>query len=244
MSDFSQRYIIPESVKEVPKIFGAMSRIMKAVAPIAKDRRNTFHKYDFRGIDDVWNMIHDVFAAEGVWLDMHHLDRTEVTKATKNEGTQASVIIRVLYMFTAEDGTKALLGPVYGEGMDTGDKGTNKATSMAAKIALLNAFAIPTKEGTRDDNDNDSPELADKAPEGSPNAAPIGEETAAKIYTAFGAFGITREQLHRKLQCANVADVSSSRLEQLKAWRADCEADKRNIGKIFGGNSPSARAQQ
>jgi len=53
---------------------------------------------------------------------------------------------------SAVDGSKHIVGPVYGEAFDSGDKSIGKAMSYAYKAMAFMAFAIPT-EG---DNDPDA----------------------------------------------------------------------------------------
>ena len=49
------------------------------------------------------------------------------------------------YMFYATDGTY-ITATVIGEGMDSGDKASNKAMSIAYKYACFQTFCIPTEE--------------------------------------------------------------------------------------------------
>ena len=71
----------------------------------------------------------------------------------------------IKYTFYAEDGT-FVTAVVIGEGMDSGDKATNKAMSIAFKYALFQIFCIPTEEMA--DPDSESPE---PAPKGKANKA-------------------------------------------------------------------------
>ena len=61
------------------------------------------------------------------------------------------------YDFYAEDGSKVTVGPIPAEGLDSGDKATNKALSAALKYALIQTFSIPTEDMA--EADLDSPEI-------------------------------------------------------------------------------------
>ncbi len=66
------------------------------------------------------------------------------------------------YTFYAEDGSH-IEAVVVGEGMDSGDKATNKAMSAAFKYACFQVFCIPTEE--MKDPDAETPPASEKAPE-------------------------------------------------------------------------------
>jgi hypothetical protein len=61
------------------------------------------------------------------------------------------------YDFFAEDGSKVTVGPIPAEGLDSGDKATNKALSAALKYALIQTFSVPTEDMA--EADLDSPEI-------------------------------------------------------------------------------------
>jgi hypothetical protein len=61
------------------------------------------------------------------------------------------------YDFFAEDGSKVTIGPIPAEGLDSGDKATNKALSAALKYALIQTFSVPTEDMA--EADLESPEI-------------------------------------------------------------------------------------
>ena len=75
----------------------------------------------------------------------------EVLEQTREERTTAKgalliySICKIKFTFYAEDGT-SISATVIGEGMDSGDKATNKAMSIAFKYACFQVFCIPTEE--------------------------------------------------------------------------------------------------
>jgi len=156
-------------------IYQRIPAIMRDIEAIPKDRRNQQQGYSFRGIDDVYNLIHPVMAKHGVFMSCVILsDRTEERKSNKGN----ALIYRVInarYRFTADDGS-FVETDVIGEGMDSGDKSANKAMSVGQKYALLQTFMVPTDDPK--DPENESHEVAPKAkPESkaAPASAPSGD---------------------------------------------------------------------
>lgn len=141
------------------KIYKQMALIMADIAPIAKERRNQQQGYQFRGIDDVYQAVQQVMAKHGVFsLPTVLEDRTE-DRTTKSGSALIYRILKIKYDFYAEDGS-SVTAVVIGEGMDSGDKASNKAMSVAEKYCLLQAYKIPTEEPK--DPENDSHETAAK----------------------------------------------------------------------------------
>jgi hypothetical protein len=129
------------------KIYPAMVAIMSSITALEKSRQNQAQGYRFRGIDDVYNMLHEIMADNGVFcLPNVVADRHE--ERTNQKGTVLIYrIVTMRYTFMASDGS-SVEATAIGEGMDSGDKAANKAMSAAQKYALLQAFLIPTEEAT------------------------------------------------------------------------------------------------
>ena len=127
------------------QIFQAITDIMSDVDAIGKNKRNQQQGFNFRGIDDLYNAIHPLLAKHKVFTVPTVLDeRTEERKTAKG-GTLIYRIMKIRYNFYAVDGSSVEC-IVVGEGMDLGDKASNKAMSIAHKYALLQVFAIPTED--------------------------------------------------------------------------------------------------
>lgn len=143
-------------------IYKAMIDIMNKVSSIGKDRKNEAQRYNFRGIDDVYNEMHSIMAECGVFCIPNILeDRTEDRPSSKG-GVLIYRVIKMSFDFIAQDGSMVTATTI-GEGMDSGDKASNKAMSVAQKYALIQTFLIPTDD--LKDPENDSHDLAadDKA---------------------------------------------------------------------------------
>lgn len=140
---------------EVGEIYGAMVQIMREVGAITKGRNNTQQGYKFRGIDDMYNALHDIMAKHGVFSVPKVLEIQRSERESKSGGLLTTTLLRVQYTFYAKDGSCVVAEPC-GEGMDSGDKSCNKALAGAHKYALVQTFAIPTEGG--DDSENENPE--------------------------------------------------------------------------------------
>ena len=128
-----------------PAIYPALIKANKAIGAIAKNNASQQQHFLFRGVDDVYNELHPILAECGIVIV------PEVVSYDVSEGrsTKGSVIFytraTIRHHFTAEDGSHVTT-TVVGEAMDSGDKGMNKAMSIALKYALFQIFTIPTKE--------------------------------------------------------------------------------------------------
>ncbi len=141
------------SGKLIGNIFQAMIDVMADVAPIAKERRNTGQGYNFRGVDEVYQGLQHIMAKHGVISLPTVLDERSEERQTKSGGVSIYRILKIRYDFYAADGS-TVSATVIGEGMDSGDKASNKAMSVADKYCLLQAFKIPTAEPKDPENEN------------------------------------------------------------------------------------------
>ena len=139
------------------KIYQNIIKAMNEVNSISKDNYNQLQKFKFRGIDDVMNAMHPILSKNNIFVtpEVESFEREERT--SKNGGLIIYTIATIKFTFYAEDGSNIVV-KVVGEAMDSGDKGMNKAMSIAYKYALFQVFCIPTE----DDPDKDSYTLAPK----------------------------------------------------------------------------------
>ena len=119
--------------------------INKEVGAIGKERRNEKQNFKFRGIDDVMNELHHLFAKHEVLILPNAQSFESTERKTKEGGALFAVRATIKYIFVASDGSE-LSCVLIGEAMDSGDKGMNKALSIALKYALLQMFLIPTED--------------------------------------------------------------------------------------------------
>jgi hypothetical protein len=138
----------------------ALAEVFRRVQPIAKGRTAEAKAggYAFRGIDDVYSALHDLFAEVGLVVLPSTIARErEQRPRASGSGHNYVTHVHVRLRFLAADGSSEELDG-WGEGADTGDKSTGKAYSQAIKSALLAAFLIPTEASAADDPDRTNSE--------------------------------------------------------------------------------------
>lgn len=128
-----------------PMIFPAMLAVMVDVKAIEKGRRNEQQGFNFRGIEDILNELHDICARHGVFALPFVEERDATHRQTRSNTSLWTEHHRVRYVFYAADGSH-VEAMVWGEGTDLADKATAKAYTSAFKTLLIQAFQIPTAD--------------------------------------------------------------------------------------------------
>lgn len=143
--------LIAERGADKPRnIIEALVEVMRRVSHVGKDSRNNHGNFNFRGIDAVVNALGPAMREVGVIVAprVNRYGYGEVVLGQKRT-QQAHVQVEVTYWFhysNAEGVMSSIDAVVPGEAMDSGDKATAKAMSVAMRIALLQTFALPTTE--------------------------------------------------------------------------------------------------
>jgi hypothetical protein len=134
----------------------AIVAVMREVTAVGKDGRNTSHNYDFRGIDGTVNALGPVMRKWGLIVSpqLRTIEYGEVTVGqNRTKQAHAQVEVEYVFRFSDADGKITELSVyVPGESMDSGDKSTAKAMSVAFRICLLQTFAIPTMQRDPDED--------------------------------------------------------------------------------------------
>ena len=133
-------------------IFQKMASILKETKAITKSEKNQQQGFKFRGIDNVMNELHELFAKNDVFILQEVQDFTVDAQPTAKGGTLFYTRAKIKFRYMTTDGSSVETVNV-GEAMDSGDKGMNKAMSIALKYSLLQMFLIPTKEPKDPDRD-------------------------------------------------------------------------------------------
>lgn len=141
-----------------PLIYGKIANILKETKAITKSEKNQQQGFKFRGIDNVMNELHELFAKNDVFILQEVQGFTTENRPTKSGGTNTFTRATIKFCYMTTDGSHVDTINV-GEAMDSGDKGMNKAMSIALKYSLLQMFLIPTEEPK--DPDADTPEETD-----------------------------------------------------------------------------------
>lgn len=130
------------------KVYAAISAVAREMATtgISKDRRNQQQGFNFRGIDQVYNALAPALVNHGLLILPRITERT-VTERVNQKGTVLFyVVVKAEFDFVSTEDGSVHTVTTYGEAMDSGDKATNKAMSIAYKYAAFQAFCIPTEE--------------------------------------------------------------------------------------------------
>lgn len=139
------------------EVYKAINKIQATLAKsgISKSRTASMNgkaMYAFRGIDDVYNTLAPLLAEHKLCIIPRMISREVTERETGRGNALFYVTLEAEFDFvSAEDGSKHT-ARTFGEAMDSGDKATNKAMSIAYKYACFQTFAIPTEE----DNDPDA----------------------------------------------------------------------------------------
>ena len=146
---------IAPAISQAPQVYAAINAVQRDIAIVGISKSNTTTggaKFNFRGIDDVYNALSPIMAKHGLIVAPRYSDRAFVERKSSNGNSLFYITVTGHFDFISTvDGSKHTV-TTFGEAIDSGDKGTNKAMAIAHKYALLQVFAIPT-EG---DNDPDN----------------------------------------------------------------------------------------
>jgi len=137
----------------------ALNEVMKEVGAVKKNDRNASQGFNFRGIDAVVNAVSPALQKYGV-IVVPSVEDYEYASVEigKNRTVMGHVKVKVTYTFIGAGGD-AIKATVVGEAMDSGDKATAKAMSVAFRTALLQTLSLPTDEP---DPDSQSYERSEK----------------------------------------------------------------------------------
>jgi hypothetical protein len=141
---------------------------MEDIGAVGKDAKNQQQGFMYRGIDAVMNALAPALTKNHVFVVPEVLEQAREERKTFKGGTLIYSICKIKFTFYAEDGSHVEAVTI-GEGMDSGDKATNKAMSIAFKYACFQVFCIPTEE--MKDPDGECHEVEPKAPQFIPATA-------------------------------------------------------------------------
>lgn len=163
-----------------PLIYQKIIDVMAKVPAIGKEKRNAQQGFSYRGIDDVQNALQNILPSVGVFYVPEVLESHREERQTGRGGNLIYTVLKVRYTFYAADGS-SVTAVVQSEGMDSGDKSSNKAMSAACKYALFQVFNIATQE--LQDPDAETPEESQPKAQVKPAPAPKFDE--AKFLESF-----------------------------------------------------------
>ena len=138
----------------------AINTDMKAIGKNHHADLGTGGKYKFRGIDDMYNELHELFVkhevvilprVENVSLEVQ--EKVKEWNGNVTKSLQYSTVVEMTFVFMTTDGSSVEARGV-GHALDSSDKGTNKAQSSALKYCLMQMFLIPTEDDKDVENAN------------------------------------------------------------------------------------------
>ncbi len=207
---------------------------------IGKNRVNDQQHFKFRGIEDIQNTLAPLLVKHRLCIVPTFSNRKTDQYESKAGGKIFSTVVEGVFdLICAVDGSSVQV-TIPGEAMDTGDKSTNKAMSMAMKYAAILTFCIPTEgedadAGTHEVRGNGKTDSKENGglPNGpipKPAGTPAGEVDSKKSFS--NPTGPPSPALKRPL--TKVVQIDGRRLrtagieaEQLaKIWKA---------AEVFGG---------
>lgn len=187
-------------------IYQSITKIMEEVPSIGKTQKNKTQGFMYRGIDDVMNALQPLLAKNKVFIVPEILEQMREERTTSKGGNLIYSICKIKYKFYAEDGS-SVEAITIGEGMDSGDKATNKAMAIAMKYALFQVFCIPTDE--MKDPDSETPEQSTKKSSVTDNK--ISEADAKKVEAMMKEMGWNVEELLQKnYKISKTTDLTAS----------------------------------
>ncbi|SFY33052.1 ERF family protein [Azotobacter vinelandii] len=167
------------------KIFSAMSAVMSDMDAIGKNQKNQQQNFNYRGIDQVYNALHPLLARHKIFTTPEVLEKQREERTNAKGTVLAFVTLRVKYTFWTDDGSSVSC-TVEGEGMDSGDKASNKAMAIAHKYALLQTFCIPTEDMPDPDAEVHEVTPRQSQPAPKPRVSPQQEEHIRQALTVAG----------------------------------------------------------
>lgn len=205
-----------------PKIYAAINEVMKDIGAVGKTSKNQQQGFMFRGIDAVMNAISPALIKHKVFVVPEILEQTREERQTKSGSALIYSVCRIRYTFFADDGS-SISAVVIGEGMDSGDKATNKAMSIAFKYACFQVFCIPTEEMVDPDEEvhevKPKGKKADKKdePAADPKAAKLNAEDFETLASRMADEKIPEELIAKLYKVGTIDEINYRQLENIYA---------------------------
>lgn len=184
-----------------PMIYKAITKVMAEVGAITKDNTSKQQGFKYRGVDDVMNALNPVLINNGIFVVPEILEHIREERTTTKGGNLIYSVCKICYTFYAMDGS-SVKAVVIGEGMDSGDKATNKAMSIAFKYACFQVFCIPTEEMV--DPDKESHEVTWK----------MGQNELKEILKELSRTGLAENRICEQMGVASVDEMTKAQYEQ------------------------------
>jgi hypothetical protein len=146
--------------QQTAKVYGAIEGVMADIAKagVGKNATNTQQNFKYRSVDDVMDALSPLLAKHHLLILPSVMEHKLTERMTANQKPVLHALLKLTYTFVCPiDGSTLVVGPIYGESMDSGDKATNKAMATGYKYLCTQTFCIPF---TGDDPDAQTHEIA------------------------------------------------------------------------------------
>lgn len=205
-------------------IFKALVEVMNDVGAVRKAEFNSHQKFSFRGIDAVINAVSPAFRKHGVFCVPTVISSEyESVQVGQNRTVMGHARVMVTYTFHASDGS-SVAATVSAESMDSGDKATAKAMSVAYRTALLQTLCLPTDEA---DPDADTFER-------SPVTAPPKRDEVVRVQREqHTAKNTTVKNVHEQSNTRQAPKRSDAQATLMNNLLEQCEVDEQLIVDSF-----------
>lgn len=129
-------------------VLTGIQQVMKAFSEhgIGKNRKNEQQGFKFRGIDDVINRLSQHLVDANLVIVPRVTSRDVQERVNSRGNPLFYVTVNVEFNVISTIDNSNIVCVVPGEAMDSGDKATNKALSIAYKYMAFQLFAIPVDE--------------------------------------------------------------------------------------------------
>jgi len=194
------------------KIYGLIGQAMNKIGAIGKNSVNSQQGFKYRGIDAVYNALNPVMAELGLFICPEVLDQQREERTTAKGATLIYTVLTMKYTVYAPDGSNVSV-VVVGEGMDSGDKSSNKAMSVAMKYAMFQLFFIPTEDLIDPDAECHTDVLPKKA---EPKSFGPRKEPKAQVETSAAVPGISAEMAFLQGELGKLATEKNSTMDGMK----------------------------
>lgn len=135
------------------KIYEAISNVMADIGAVGKNDVNKTQGFKYRGIDAVMNALNPAMVKHKVFCVPEILEQQREERTSSKGSLLIYSVCKIRYKFFTTDGS-FIEAVTIGEGMDSGDKATNKAMAIAFKYACFQVFCIPTEEMSDPDEEH------------------------------------------------------------------------------------------
>lgn len=135
------------TTEQKPMIHDALCKAMRDIARIGIAKLKTADagqaKYKFRGIDDAMNEMSPILVNNGITVTPRYSDLLIQERAKDGGKFARFATVKGSFTFASVADGSSVVAEAYGEAMDSGDKATIKAQSVAFRTVLFQQFIVP-----------------------------------------------------------------------------------------------------